>query len=182
MSFKDRIKVDPSEMEKTLLIVEDNVKGKLRYFFDYLNNNEENLQFKYRVFDNLDDAWDFYIKNIEQIDIVVLDCAVPRKPHTDVAFYAGLEIMPRIINRNINISIIFNTPARIQYEGLNPNNVIYLSKNRSILSDIMERKIKKDSRLHVVFDALKRNNSQIHRGMQTQVVLSSNSNKKHKTH
>ena len=184
MSFRDELKVDTTDEEKILLIVEDCIFSKLKYFLnDISKSNQGSKQGKkinYAIFDNLEDAWDFYIKNIEKIDVVLLDCGVPRKPNTNVALYAGLEIMPRIINRNKNISIILNTPARIQYEGLNPNNVIYVSKNRTVLSNYMEKKSKSNNRLHFILKKLKNNNIQIHNGAQTHIVLPENKKQENK--
>ena len=159
MGFRDEIKVDTTEdEEKILLIIEDSIFNKLKYFLSDISKSNHGLKqgqkLNYAIYDNLEDAWDFYTKHIKQIDIVLLDCGVPRKPNTNVALYAGLEIMPRIINRNNDVSIIFNTPARIQYEGLNPNNVIYVSKNRTVLSSFMERKNKSNSRLHFILETL----------------------------
>lgn len=187
MSFRDEIKVDTIDEEKTLLIVEDSIYTKLKYFLNYISNynqvSKQNKKIRYAIFGNLEDAWDFYINHLEQIDIVLLDCAVPRKPNTDVAFYAGLEIMPRLINRKKDISIIFNTPAKIEYEGLNnPFNVIYVSKNRTVLSDTMETKCKRNSRLKFILDNLIKNNLQIHRGRQDYTVVPNSKEQKNKTH
>ena len=186
MSFRDEIKVDSADKEKILLIIEDSIYSKLRYFLEDINSknqvSKQGEKIEYAIFDNLEDAWDFFIKNREQIDIIILDCAVPRKPNTDVAFYAGLEIMPRIIRRKEDISIIFNTPARMQYDALNPNNVIYVSKNRTILSEKMEGKSQNNKRLNYILGLLRKNNLQIYEKMQNYTVVSNIKEQKNKQH
>lgn len=156
-------------MEKIILIVEDNVNAKLKYFLKSLEENGIN----YEVHGNLEDAFDFFNANKDRIDIVILDCGVPRKPNGDASYFGGLEIMPKFIHLNEDVSIILNTPTRLPYDALPQANVIYVSQSSTTLSDIMERKSRQDARLSDALKLLRQNNHKINDKPETYHVTSS---------
>ena len=94
----------------------------------------------------------------DKIDIVVLDMRFPILDGNDVNYYAGAELMPKLIRHNNEIVIILNTPAdKFLYKLFPENNVIYVSKRNVCYSTHIKEKMRKsDSRVLGVLDLLKK--------------------------
>ena len=150
------------DMEKVLIIAEDNVSSKLKTFMDDINEKGIN----HEVCNNLLDTIDAVEKYKENADIVVLDCGMPEREDGDPALYGGLEIIPRLLQWNKDMSIILNTPAMLPYDALPLESVIYVSGTKVWISRMMEAKVKNDERLHSVLDSIRKNNRMMNKDKQ----------------
>ena len=140
--------------QKIILIVKDNVSQKFKTFLDDLSENN----IKYHIERSLEDALDYRMNYKDKIDIVVLDMRFPILDGNDVNYYAGAELMPKLIRHNNEIVIILNTPAdKFLYKLFPENNVIYVSKRNVFYSTHIKEKMRKtDSRVLGVLDLLKK--------------------------
>ena len=174
MSFKEKMKVGIEN--EVLLIVEDRLNAKMKFFLESLQGTDGENKFleidtedgekktlEVKICETSGEAEVFLWNNGHRVSIAILDCAFPTKKGMDAEMWAALDLM-KIIRRGRNdVSIIINTGYDgFVYEDFSPEHVIYLSKNQLEWSNYMKNKCQNNPALRSVVGLLRENNKLKH--------------------
>lgn len=129
-----------------IMFVDDNPMDKVDHLVRYLKEND--AEFTYDIVKSVESAVQYLAKNINQIDLAVLDLGLPMYDNgSGYSSLAGLAIVEKIIAENPKIPVIINSTTEVPEEDMQKfvDSGLIIKHSRHLRCDILLRFIQKDS-------------------------------------